>query len=134
MTQFVIGQVRSGATEKGVLRLYSDGKVPEGAIALRHGKEVTESVLFPILSKVISAKLDHKCVKGESDQAITFGADPVTHMTVKDASYDEGDLVIGDDLLVNEEVFAAVFELAHDGRGDITGREDGNFGWRVLLD
>jgi hypothetical protein len=31
-------------------------------------------------------------------------------------------------LIVNEEVFAAMFELAHNSRGDITGHEDGNFG------
>jgi hypothetical protein len=133
MAQFVIGQVRSGAMEKGVLRLYSDGKVPEGAIALSHGEEVTECVLFPILSEVINTKLNHKCIERVIDQAITCGADPVAHTTVENTSYDERDLIIGDDLLVNEEVFTAVFELVHDCRGDIASHEDRDFGWRALL-
>ena len=47
-------------------------------------------------------------------------ADLVTYMAVKKSTNDKGDLVIGNDLLVNEVVLTAMFELVHDRRGNIS--------------
>jgi len=88
--------------QRRVLRLYSDGKVPEGAM-LESWRGGHGECPLPILSEVISAESTINASKDESDQTITLGADPVAHTTVKNTSYDEGELIIGDDLLVNEK-------------------------------
>src|SRR5882762_10230762 len=61
-------------------------------------------------------------------------ADPVTYAVVLDTTDNKCHLIIRDDFLVHEVVSAPMFELAHNGRRNVSWSEYRYFGWGTLLE
>jgi hypothetical protein len=65
---------------------------------------------------------------------ITVTADLITYAVVLDATDNKCHLIVCDDLLVHKVVSAPMFELAHNGRRDVSQGEYRYFGWGTLLE
>jgi hypothetical protein len=90
-----------------------DGIIPEQASALGHREEFMECILLPVLGEVVEMEFGHEGSERQGNDTITIGDDPIVNTGVHYSTNYERYLIVGNDLLVNEEVHATMFELVH---------------------
>ena len=108
--------------------MYGNSVIPEQASALGHVEESTESVLLPGFGKIVEAEFGHERGERQGNKAVTIRDNPIVNTGVHYTANYERYLIIGNDLLMDEEVHTTMFELAHHLRGDVTSGQYRDFG------
>jgi hypothetical protein len=79
-------------------------------------------------------KFFHKSGEGQGDDTLVIGTDPISNAVIHEPADDQGYLVVQDNLLMNEVIHTGVLELAHHSGGDVSIRQDQDFGRCALFD
>jgi hypothetical protein len=95
--------------------------VPECLVVFKSsGQDAMVDGGFPVWIKIVSSKLIHEVMEGESEQSVTVTTNPVTNMWVSKAVEDLADLVAVFNLFTVKKIKAPELEGAHHSRVNLT--------------